>query len=676
MGSMRLGRIACYMAVLTLLGCSSLSEVERAEQALADRKADLNATQHEISRLSTSLLMLPKDSPPILDFSRRKDLLGRQVGELEKQVEQATTKLVALKPIATVGQPSTNPVSEPNPPAVPPPAKPGQPAVDPKTGLPAGPIPEPTNPEPEAKSGKIPIATKIEQAPKDLFGIVQSSPKIGDIHIFRITGEADGPFWGTDIYSGKSNLAPAAVHAGCVRIGETAVVRVTIVASPDLHVASQRNGVESGRTEKEPFSIKFIRLNSDGTEPKLLSGQADTVFVARRVAPERVVGWGKDYVQPPAKLRKVVAVAAGFGHSGVLRHDGTVVSWGGQGLEHVNIPTKGRNDIQAIAASTSRTMVLTKDGTVLEWNVFDGKLTNSKPFVDVVAIVAGESHSLALQKNGNVVQWGNIITPPPFGLKAVDIAVGNSCGLALKRDGTVEVWGSGSHIVRNLPAGLKNVIAIAAGYNHALALKKDGTVVGWGSDFDGAQKPPSGLRDVVRIFAGKSSSAAIKKDGSIVVWGRFGGFGSDTAKPSAELKNVQFIALGHTHGLAITKNDESESQAPATGLPLPPDFPFPAPPVKIQPSQVTGLRVGDSKIMPNQNTGFKYVVGNLHNEATQPFSRIKIEFRLYDIAGKVVGTASDTRVTELAPATVWPFQALVKDANAVRAELVGVSLLP
>jgi hypothetical protein len=80
--------------------------------------------------------------------------------------------------------------------------------------------------------------------------------------------------------------------------------------------------------------------------------------------------------------------------------------------------------------------------------------------------------------------------------------------------------------------------------------------------------------------------------------------------------------------------------------------------------------------MPNQNTGFKHVVGDLHNEGAQPSSRIKVEFRLYDAADKFLGTADDTRVIELAPATVWPFQALVKDAKAVRAELVGVSIVP
>jgi hypothetical protein len=98
--------------------------------------------------------------------------------------------------------------------------------------------------------------------------------------------------------------------------------------------------------------------------------------------------------------------------------------------------------------------------------------------------------------------------------------------------------------------------------------------------------------------------------------------------------------------------------------------------VKTKPSQISGLRVGDFKIMSNENTGFKNVVGNLHNEAAQPFAKIKVEFRLYDAAGKVLGATSDTRVTDLAPATVWPFQALVKDVKAVRAELVGVSLLP
>ena len=90
---MRLERIACYMASLALVGCSSFSEVERAERALAASKANLNATQHEFGKLGTSLLMLPKDSPPIPDLSRRKDLLGRQVGELEKQVGEAITKI-------------------------------------------------------------------------------------------------------------------------------------------------------------------------------------------------------------------------------------------------------------------------------------------------------------------------------------------------------------------------------------------------------------------------------------------------------------------------------------------------------------------------------------------------------------------------------------------------------
>ena len=88
------------------------------------------------------------------------------------------------------------------------------------------------------------------------------------------------------------------------------------------------------------------------------------------------------------------------------------------------------------------------------------------------------------------------------------------------------------------------------------------------------------------------------------------------------------------------------------------------------------MRVGDFKIMSNQNTGFRYVVGNLHNETAQPFAKIKIEFRLYDDQGKVLGIASDTRVTELAPATVWPFQALIKETKAVRVKLIGVTLLP
>ena len=59
-------------------------------------------------------------------------------------------------------------------------------------------------------------------------------------------GETEGPLWGTDIYTGDSALAVAAVHAGLVKPGESAVLKVTVVAPLARNIKGcVRHGVTS-----------------------------------------------------------------------------------------------------------------------------------------------------------------------------------------------------------------------------------------------------------------------------------------------------------------------------------------------------------------------------------------------------------------------------------------------
>jgi len=69
--------------------------------------------------------------------------------------------------------------------------------------------------------------------------------QVGATYYFRVTGEASGSVWGTDIYTGDSALAAAAVHAGLVKAGETAVVRVVVEQPRSKYQGSVRNGVTS-----------------------------------------------------------------------------------------------------------------------------------------------------------------------------------------------------------------------------------------------------------------------------------------------------------------------------------------------------------------------------------------------------------------------------------------------
>jgi hypothetical protein len=67
----------------------------------------------------------------------------------------------------------------------------------------------------------------------------------GATYYFRVTGAPTGSLWGTDVYTGDSSLAAAAVHAGLVKVDETAVVRVTVERPLSKYQGSTRNGVTS-----------------------------------------------------------------------------------------------------------------------------------------------------------------------------------------------------------------------------------------------------------------------------------------------------------------------------------------------------------------------------------------------------------------------------------------------
>jgi hypothetical protein len=65
----------------------------------------------------------------------------------------------------------------------------------------------------------------------------------GATYYFRITGQTEGQVWGTDTYTRDSVLGAAAVHAGLLEPGETAVLRLKVVEALPAYAGSTRNGV-------------------------------------------------------------------------------------------------------------------------------------------------------------------------------------------------------------------------------------------------------------------------------------------------------------------------------------------------------------------------------------------------------------------------------------------------
>ncbi len=83
----------------------------------------------------------------------------------------------------------------------------------------------------------------VLSAPSTLVGYRSAPP--GSVYLFDVTGATSGSVWGTNAYTDDSTLAAAAVHAGVVRAGQRATLRVVIGNGVQSYAGSTLNGVVS-----------------------------------------------------------------------------------------------------------------------------------------------------------------------------------------------------------------------------------------------------------------------------------------------------------------------------------------------------------------------------------------------------------------------------------------------
>lgn len=76
--------------------------------------------------------------------------------------------------------------------------------------------------------------------------------------VLFLRGNAEaGSVWGTDLYSGDSNISAAVVHAGILQDGQAGSVTIEIVAGAASYVATKRNGVTSKNSGAYPTAFRF-----------------------------------------------------------------------------------------------------------------------------------------------------------------------------------------------------------------------------------------------------------------------------------------------------------------------------------------------------------------------------------------------------------------------------------
>lgn len=80
--------------------------------------------------------------------------------------------------------------------------------------------------------------------------------EVGKSFYVEATGRTSGAIWGTDVYTSDSDVDVVCVHAGVLKVNQTAIIKVTIVRPLPQFKGSTRNRVSSSDWGQFPGAYK------------------------------------------------------------------------------------------------------------------------------------------------------------------------------------------------------------------------------------------------------------------------------------------------------------------------------------------------------------------------------------------------------------------------------------
>ncbi len=345
----------------------------------------------------------------------------------------------------------------------------------------------------------------------------------GGLHSLCIEGNGDILAWGGDPSGQLGNGAVAGDQLSPVAVSKATgldrAVRVTAGALHSMALTSRGRVYAWGADVEGQLGLGSSLPGSDRTEPALITA---------------ITG-----------LPGATALAAGDLHSLALQSQGRLLAWGANTLGQVGngssspvaspvrIPDLTLHSLLATAAAWKQSYILRTDGSVWSWGdngegqLGDGTVTpHSLPrrvdrIDNVIAMAANTSNVLALRSDGTVWGWGK----NQSGQMGLPPGTGQDCPP-----------GNTDKVCRPLQIGagvLNDVKAIAAGTYFHLVLRDDGSIWSWGANAnqqlgrgpgpdDEFPGPVPGVSQAISVAGGGGHSLALLASGSLLAWGRNG----------------------------------------------------------------------------------------------------------------------------------------------------------
>jgi alpha-tubulin suppressor-like RCC1 family protein len=302
-------------------------------------------------------------------------------------------------------------------------------------------------------------------------------------------------------------------------------------------------------------------------------GQLGTGNTTARSSPVTPAGCGTNWS----------SVSGGQSHTAAVKTDGTLWTWGINGLGQLGDGTitcrsspgttaGGGTNWSSVSAGGAFTAGIKIDGTLWTWGhnsvgkLGDGTITNrSSPGTTAgggtnwSSVSGGSSHTVGVKKDGTLWTWGSNTSGPlgdgtaitrsspgttvGGGTNWISVSAGNLFSAAIKTDGTLWTWGSnaygrlgdGTTVAQCSPGttagGGTNWSSVSAGTYHTAGIKTDGTLWTWGWNYRGllgdgtmlCRSSPGttagGGTNWSSVDAGQHVTGGIKTDGTLWTWG-------------------------------------------------------------------------------------------------------------------------------------------------------------